>query len=61
MLMASPQCTAFSMWQFLNQFRSADQMALQRARVQATIHIDFVMSLCREQVEAGRYFLYEHN
>ena len=22
--------------------------------------IDFVMSLCREQVDAGRYFLYEH-
>ena len=60
LLIGSPMCTAFCAWQYLNEARSADPDRLRRARIQATLHIDFVMSLYREQVEDGLYFLHEH-
>lgn len=60
LLIGSPACKAFSTWMALNRFRSTDPAAVDRARVEATLHLDFVASLYQEQLDAGRYFLHEH-
>ena len=59
-LIGSPMCKEFSTWQRLNEARSKDPEAMQRARIAATVHIDFVASLYEEQIDGGRYFLHEH-
>ena len=59
-LIGSPACKAFSTWQFLNALKCRDPEAMKRAKIQATLHLDFVASLYREQLEGGRYFLHEH-
>ena len=59
-LVGSPMCTAWCTWQALNAHRSKDPAKMQRERVRARLHLDFVMNLYREQVEAGRFFLHEH-
>ena len=38
----------------------ADPAVVQRKWVEAMIHLKFVCSLYKKQVEAGRYFLHEH-
>ena len=60
MLIGSPMCRAFSTWQFLNKFRAVDPQELERTRLQAIVHIEFMASLYLEQIEGGRYFLHEH-
>ena len=63
MLIGSPQCTAHSTWQSLNEARalSTEQAArLRNARAQSEVHIEFVASLYQEQIDCGRYFLHEH-
>ncbi len=53
-------CKEFSTWQKLNEAKSEDPEAMRRARIAATVHIDFVASLYEEQIDGGRYFLHEH-
>ena len=60
MLIGSPQCKDFSTWQYLNESKSSDPEAMRRAKVGSIVHLDFVASLYREQVEGGIYVLYEH-
>ncbi len=60
MLIGSPVCTQFSTWQYLNRFKHGDNESKERARVEAVMHMDFVISLYYEQIEGGRYFLHEH-
>ena len=60
LLIGSPMCTAFSTWQRLNDARSTDVEATQRAFAEACRHIKFVSSLYQEQLDGGRYFLHEH-
>ena len=60
MLIGSPACTAYSTCQALNEAKSTDLDAVYAARRQAKVHMDFMISLYREQVAAGRYFLHEH-
>ena len=60
LLIGSPECTAFSTWQYLNESKAADVNEIKRQRIQASLHMDFVASLYREQVEDGLYFLHEH-
>ena len=59
-LIGSPMCTAFSLWQRLNNAKSKDPAAVQRAYDRAVKHMEFVCMLYREQLAAGRYFLHEH-
>jgi hypothetical protein len=59
-LIGSPMCKEFSTWQRLNEAKSKDPEAMRRARIAATVHIDFVASLYEEQIDGGRYFLHEH-
>ena len=60
LLIGSPECTAFSTWQFLNAHKYADPEVKRRARIEAEVHMHFVISLYYEQIEAGRFFLHEH-
>ena len=58
-LIGSPMCTAWCSWQKLNAQRR-DPAITQRELVRARVHLEFVVSLYREQLEAGRFFLHEH-
>ena len=60
LLIGSPECTAFCTWQYLNESKAADVNEIKRQRIRASLHMDFVASLYREQVEDGLYFLHEH-
>ena len=60
LLIGSPECRAFSSWQNLNRFRSANPEAMERDRIAAAVHLEFVASLYREQHDADRFFLHEH-
>ncbi len=60
MLIGSPVCTQFCTWQALNRFKHGDSESKERARIEAQLHMDFVISLYYEQLEGGRYFLHEH-
>ena len=44
----------------LNRARSRDVEAIDRALMKAKVHINFVISLYREQMDGGRYFMHEH-
>ena len=60
LLIGSPMCTAFSQWCRFNRLRYKDPQKQHRLWVEACLHMDFVASLYREQLEGGRYFLHEH-
>jgi len=62
LLVGSPECKAFTTWQALNKIRHGPETAakLARAKKQAIKHLEFVVSLYREQLEHDRYFLHEH-
>ena len=59
-VIGSPCCTAFSAWQALNALKTKDPEKMRRAMARAAKHIDFVVSVYREQLENGRYFVHEH-
>jgi hypothetical protein len=59
-LIGSPECRAWSTWQFLNATKAKDPDSIRRAQVQAKLHLDFVAELYAEQVSSGRFFLHEH-
>ena len=59
LLIGSPMCTAFSIWQRIsNLIRCAVTSAAEKKR--AVEDLDFCMELYREQMRHGRYFLHEH-
>ena len=58
-LIGSPMCTAWCTWQRINALKR-DPDVVQRELIKARLHLDFVVSLYREQLETGRYFLHEH-
>ena len=58
-LIGSPVCTAWCSWQALNNTKR-DPEVVRREKVRAMVHLKFVESLYREQMENGRYFLHEH-
>ena len=59
LLIGSPMCTAFSTWQRINdKIRDPSVCAAEKAR--AVVHLEFSISLYREQLRNGRYFLHEH-
>jgi hypothetical protein len=58
-LIGSPPCTAYSPLQALSANRR-DPEEVKRDQIRAGIHMEFVTSLYREQVLAGRYFLHGH-
>ena len=60
MLIGSPMCRAFCLWQYLNQIKSKDKDAMRKAYLEAVEHMRFVVRLYREQLDNGRYFLHEH-
>jgi hypothetical protein len=60
LLIGSPECTAFSTWQYLNEARSINPQAFKEARRRAKAHIKFMAELYREQLDDGHYFLHEH-
>ena len=60
LLIGSPMCTAFSTWQHLNWTRSKRPADMEKAYVQACVHMEFVAQLYLDQLAEGRYFLHEH-
>ena len=58
-VVGSPMCTAWCTWQRLNKLKR-DPETCRRERVRARLHLDFVMEIYREQIDAGRFFLHEH-
>ena len=59
LLVGSPMCTAFSLLQNLN-YAKMDPKDVKRKIAEALVHVHFCLSLYREQMEGGRYFLHEH-
>ncbi len=60
LLIGSPMCRAFSTWQAFNEAKCENPEAMERAKVAAQVHVDFVVSLYVEQLQGHRYFLHEH-
>ena len=60
LLIGSPMCTAFSTWQYLNWTRSRRPADMEKAYVQACVHMEFVAQLYLDQLAEDRYFLHEH-
>ncbi len=58
-LVLSPMCKAFSSWQNLNKI-NRDPSLIRAERMRAMIHLRFAMELAREQMDGGRYFIFEH-
>ena len=58
-LVGSPMCTAWCTWQRLNALRRSPEVT-EEMMTRARVHLAFVASLYREQVEGGRFFLHEH-
>ncbi len=58
-LIGSPVCTRWCSWQALNDARK-DPDVVQRDKVRALVHLNFVNQLYRDQVIDGRFFLHEH-
>ena len=59
-LIGSPCCRRFSTWQALNRSKHGESTEDKRAMIEAKLHIAFVASLYREQLDGGRYFVHEH-
>ena len=63
LLIGSPECTQFCTWQGLNAVKNTTPEQIikrEKARREAVEHMEFVVSLYREQIEGGRYFPHEH-
>ena len=58
-LVGSPMCTAWCTWQRLNALRRSPEVT-EEMMTRARVHLAFVASLYREQVEGGRFFLHGH-
>jgi hypothetical protein len=62
LVVGSPECKAFSTWNQFNRFRHSASVAerLEKERIAAVVHLDFVAEIARDQIAEGRYFLFEH-
>jgi hypothetical protein len=60
MLIGSPECKEFSSLQALNEAKSPDPAAYDRAKRRAKKHIEFMVEMYEEQVAEGHYFLHGH-
>ncbi len=58
-LIGSPMCTRWCSWQRLNDLRR-DPAVVQREKIRAAVHLEFVCELYHDQIEDGRFFLHEH-
>ena len=59
-VVVSPMCRAFSAWQALNKAKHPNSAAhMEETKQEAMLHLNFATEICREQVENGRYFLFE--
>jgi len=58
-LIGSPECKAWCSWQRINDLRR-DPELVRKEKLQAKLHLKFVTTLYREQLDAGRYFLHEN-
>ncbi len=58
-LIGSPVCTPWCTWQRLNELKR-DPQVVHREKVKSLVHLNFVESLYREQMDNGRYFIHEH-
>ena len=59
LLIGSPMCRAFSNLQTMN-FGRMDRAKVQELLAHGIMHLRFCISLYREQMRGGRYFLHEH-
>ena len=59
-IIGSPECKQFCTFQALNMMRSKDVEAMERAKVAAIVHLEFVAQLYADQIARGLYFLHEH-
>ena len=60
-LIGSPPCTAFCQWNVArNDPKSKDREAVKKAIDEGRRHLNFMVSLYRKQLHAGRHFLHEH-
>ena len=60
LLVGSPMCSAFSTWQRINN-NIRDQVTVAAELKRAVMHLEFCVSLNREQLKNGRYFLHGHS
>ena len=60
LVIGSPMCTAFCMWQHLVAARTGKHAELEEKKRLATEHIKFCCSIYLHQVSRGRLFLHEH-
>ena len=58
-LIGSPECKAWCSWQRTNDLRR-DPEIVRKEKLQARMHLKFVVTLYREQLDSGRYFLREN-
>ena len=58
-VVGSPMCTAFCLWQKLNAVRG-DPIKIKKAWTEAMVHLNFACEIYAMQIQAGRYFLHEH-
>ena len=59
-LIGSPPCTAFSIWNYAMNYPKMDQEKVAQAISEGRTHLNFVVSLYRQQMMRGKYFLHEH-
>ena len=59
MLIGSPVCTVCCAWQRLNRLRRPPKVYQEELR-KACVHLEFLMSLYKEQIEGGCLFIHEH-
>ena len=59
MLLMCPPCTKWSSHQRSNEKRKRKRV-VRKQKKEASIHIDFCIELMKMQMDAGRYFIYEH-
>ena len=58
-LVASPMCSAFSQLQSINFAKMTEEKVRELIR-RGLVHLLFAMELCQVQVDAGRYYMFEH-
>ena len=60
-VIGSPPCTSFCLWNVaMNYPKAKDKEKVREAIAAGKRHLNFVMSLYRKQLAAGRHFLHEH-
>ena len=59
-MIGSPPCTAFCAWNHHINFRKMDPARVRAMLVEGRMHLEFMVSLYRLQLSAGRFFVHEH-